>query len=319
MVMEMGNASPSAPSRFRVGTRQSSKERETVQDPFKPILCSGFPTEYPGIPGSTRKALIRFFGSFSVTAMTMVTPAREPVVMNPLLPFRTYASPSRRATVEIPKASDPAEGSVSANAPVTVPEARAGRDRPLPPPRAPPGPAPRGGRVPPVVSGSLPGSAPPHRSVRPSARIPSAPGTGPCPGSAPVPRLPRTAMALVLQESRGDHQPLDFRCPLVDLGDFRVAEMPLRRIFLDVAVPAVDLDPLHARPHRGLGGVQFRHGRFLRVPDVPVFEPGRPVGEKPRGVDLRGHVGEHPLDRLEIHDRLRALPSFLGVGEGGLA
>src|SRR4030067_229352 len=294
MVMEMGNASPSAPSRFRFGTRQASKERETVSDPFKPILCSGFPTEYPGIPGSTRKALIRFFGSFSVTAMTMVTPAREPLVMKPLLPCR-------------PSATAPPAG-----APPRPPFR-------FPTPRATPGPASRGGRVPPVVSGFLPGSAPPHRSVRPSARIPSAPGTGPCPGSAPVPRLPRTALALLVQESRGDHQPLDFRCPLVDLGDFRVAEMPLRRIFLDVAVPAVDLDPLHARPHRGLGGVQFRHGRFLRVPDVPVFEPGRPAGEKPRGGDLRGHVGARPLDPLEIAARLPGAPSFLGVGEGGLA
>ncbi len=44
-----------------------------MSDPFSPILCSGFPTENPGVPGSTRKALILFFGSLAVTAITMTT------------------------------------------------------------------------------------------------------------------------------------------------------------------------------------------------------------------------------------------------------
>src|SRR3990172_8683713 len=99
-----------------------------------------------------------------------------------------------------------------------------------------PGSASREDRVRPAVSGFPPGTGPAHRSPRPSARTPSAPGSGPSPGSAPAPRVTRTAPPLVLQEGRGDHQPLDFRCSLVDLGDFRVAEMPLRRVFLDVSV-----------------------------------------------------------------------------------
>jgi hypothetical protein len=73
--MAIRKPSPSSSKRFRFGTRQSSKERDTVSDPFNPSFRSGFPMENPGVSGSTRKALIRFLGSFCVTAMTMTMPA----------------------------------------------------------------------------------------------------------------------------------------------------------------------------------------------------------------------------------------------------
>ena len=127
--MTIRNPSPSSPSRFRLGTRQSSKVRDTVSDPLNPSFRSGLPLEYPRVPLSTRKALICFPGSFCVTAVTMATFARDPLVMKFLLPFSTYASPSGTATVEIPKASDPAEGSVIANAAFPSPENRSARKR----------------------------------------------------------------------------------------------------------------------------------------------------------------------------------------------
>src|SRR5512145_1120415 len=75
----------------------------------------------------------------------------------------------------------------------------------------------------------------------------------------------------VLDERRRDDEPLDLRGALVDLRDLGVAEMALRGVLLDVAVPAVDLDPLDAGPHRRLGRIQLRHRRLLRMPDLPVL------------------------------------------------
>ena len=82
--------------------------------------------ENPGVPGSTRKALI-FRGDFRVSAMTIVTQALAPFVMKTFEPSRTYPSPSSRANVESPPASEPAPGSVRANAPAPFPAESIGR------------------------------------------------------------------------------------------------------------------------------------------------------------------------------------------------
>ena len=60
--------------------------------------------------------------SGSVTAITLITSAIGPLVMNVFDPFRIQNSPSCTARVLIPAASDPASGSVIANAPTHSPE-----------------------------------------------------------------------------------------------------------------------------------------------------------------------------------------------------
>src|SRR5215218_9190982 len=45
------------------------------------------------------------------------------------------------------------------------------------------------------------------------------------------------------EELAGDDQSLDLARPLPDLGELGVAHEPLDLVLLDVAVPAVDLDP----------------------------------------------------------------------------
>src|SRR5206468_9283318 len=51
-------------------------------------------------------------------------------------------------------------------------------------------------------------------------------------------------MSVLFQDLLGDHQPLNLRGALVDLGDLRVAEQPLHSVLVDVAVAAVDLHAL---------------------------------------------------------------------------
>ena len=64
-----------------------------------------------------------------VRAVTMYVPAWPALVMNRLEPSMTQQSPSRRAVVRVPPASEPAPGSVSPYAPRTVPLAIGTRKR----------------------------------------------------------------------------------------------------------------------------------------------------------------------------------------------
>src|SRR4051812_47197953 len=92
---------------------------------------------------------------------------------------------------------------------------------------------------------------------------PPAFGTAPCTTMKP----PSPSRDGSLQESIRDHQPLDLGRAFVDLGDPRVAEVPLDVELLRVAHPAVDLDGLVGDPVRGLAGVELGHARLPRVPD----------------------------------------------------
>src|SRR5439155_8185063 len=54
------------------------------------------------------------------------------------------------------------------------------------------------------------------------------------------------------QHGARDHELLDLRGPLVDLGDLRVAEGALHLVLLHEAVAAVDLNRVRGYLHRGL-------------------------------------------------------------------
>ena len=95
-----------------------------------PSLSSVLTTVKPGVPFSTRKALIPR-GPFarSVWVKTRVAAASRPVETKIFRPSRMYASPSRRACVLWLVASEPASGSVSEKQPIFCPEAYGARNR----------------------------------------------------------------------------------------------------------------------------------------------------------------------------------------------
>jgi hypothetical protein len=122
---------PSSPSTAVAGTSQSSNVRETVLEERSPIFSSCRPTESPGLPPSTRKAVMpRLPAPMSVRAQTMITPARSPLVIHCFVPFSTQRSPRRSARVVMELGSLPAWGSERPNAPAShSPDARRGMQR----------------------------------------------------------------------------------------------------------------------------------------------------------------------------------------------
>src|SRR5438067_5551033 len=110
--------------------------------------------------------------------------------------------------------------------------------------------------------------------------------------------------ALLETEDRaGNHEALDLARALVDLGDLRVAVVALDRELLRVPVAAEDLDRLASLPPGGLGGEELRLRAGLRVRLAALLQPRRPVDEEPGSGDLRRHVRQLVLDRLERRDR----------------
>ena len=88
--IESSHPSRSAPRRFAAGMRQSSKNSSAVEEPRIPSLPSAFPDAKPGVPRSTRKAVMPSRpASRSTVANTTTTSARSPVVMNDLAPSST--------------------------------------------------------------------------------------------------------------------------------------------------------------------------------------------------------------------------------------
>ncbi len=82
--------SPSAPRRFATGTRQSSKTNSAVSEARMPSLSSVFPTWKPGVPFSTRKALMpRLFLVRSVWAKVSAACASRPLVTKTFRPAMT--------------------------------------------------------------------------------------------------------------------------------------------------------------------------------------------------------------------------------------
>ena len=123
-----------------------------------------------------------------------------------------------------------------------------------------------------------------------------------------------TALVLAREDRARDHDPLDLARSLVDLRDLRVAVVALDRELLRVAVAAEHLDRLLRDCAPRPGGEQLRLGALAPCAAGPLLQPGRAVRQQPRGVDLRRHVGELELDRLEVGDPLAELPALQCIG-----
>src|SRR5437588_4060680 len=116
-------------------------------------------------------------------------------------------------------------------------------------------------------------SAPARASVSASAR--------PSPRDPPVTSATRPERSISIATARAysarrlrvvarqedlarDDEPLDLRGPFVDLEPLGVAHQLLDRIFLDVAVPAEDLDRVRRDLHRSVRGEALRERRLER-------------------------------------------------------
>src|SRR5712691_447316 len=117
-------------------------------------------------------------------------------------------------------------------------------------------------------------------------------------------------------KSARDDQPLDFRGPLPDLIDLRVAEPLLDGVLLDVPVAPEDLDRIRGDLHRHIARKALRH-RSLRPLEraTPGRHPSGAPDEQASGVDLHRHVRELEADRLVLPQRLAELLAFLCVIE----
>src|SRR5882672_5661750 len=78
------------------------------------------------------------------------------------------------------------------------------------------------------------------------------------------------------EELARDHDPLDLRGALVDLGDLGVPEVALHGELARVAVATVHLHRLRGERHRGLGGEELRDRRLLRIWQTAVLQESRP-------------------------------------------
>src|SRR5262249_4960164 len=113
---------------------------------------------------------------------------------------------------------------------------------------------------------------------------------------------------------RDDH-PLHLVRTLADLEDLLVAVQARDRRLLHVPEPAVDLERRARHPIRELAREELRHRRLTCERPSLVLEPRRLVNERTPGFDLRRHVRELELDRLEPRDRLPELLALPGVRE----
>src|SRR5256714_9134072 len=114
----------------------------------------------------------------------------------------------------------------------------------------------------------------------------------------------RISDLVALEELLADDHPLDLRRALSDKEQRRVAVQALDLVLLRVPVAPVDAEGVLHDLLAGLRGEELGHARLEIGALTGVLEPGRLEGQEPRGLHLRGHVGELELDRLVLGDRL---------------
>ena len=77
----------------------------------------------------------------------------------------------------------------------------------------------------------------------------------------------------------------------------------------------MDLHALGGGAAGGFAGVELAHRSLGRVGPARVAERRRAVHQEARGVQLGGHVGHHPAQRLEVGDGLAERLALLRIGD----
>src|SRR5439155_12320403 len=135
---------------------------------------------------------------------------------------------------------------------------------------------------------------------------------------APRPAVGAVTTRSFLEDLFGDDELHDLAGPLIDLGDLRVAVVALGREVFQIAIAPEDLHAIAAGFDRDVAGEKLRFGGGEDVILARVLQSRRAPGQQAGGVNLGRHVREHPLDRLEIGDRLAERLALLGVRQGVL-
>src|SRR6266700_738016 len=115
------------------------------------------------------------------------------------------------------------------------------------------------------------------------------------------------------QRPGGDYQALDFAGAFVDFSDARVAVIAFHRIFAAVAVAAMNLYRFMRDSRSHFAGEKFGHGSIHAEACSGILLPGGFANQQACGVDLRGHVRQHELNRLKFGDGMAEGESFFGI------
>ena len=120
------------------------------------------------------------------------------------------------------------------------------------------------------------------------------------------------------KELAGDDVALDLIGPLVDLGDLGVSIQTLDLESADIAAAAENLHRVGGVLDRGVGGEALGHRAFQSHPLATCVPMRRRQRHQACRVRVLGHVGEHPLNPLELRDRGAELAACLGVVQASL-
>jgi hypothetical protein len=137
-----------------------------------------------------------------------------------------------------------------------------------------------------------------------------------------MPLIVRTRFSIISLSQRrlpedlpSDYYALYLIGPLIDLGELRVSNVPLQREVLPVARSTVHLQCVDRCLHRYVGRPHLRHCGLLGVRASRITKSGRPMGQEPRRLYVRGHVRQHPLDALKRGDRTPELSTVASIAD----
>src|SRR5687768_10129571 len=120
-------------------------------------------------------------------------------------------------------------------------------------------------------------------------------------------RTPSWSNSLGGKQLPRDDEPLNLARSLADGRELHVAEIFLRRIVLDEAVAAMNLDAVLSGAHRDFARIQLRHRRLERGALAGILHCGGAIRHQPRGLDPHRVVHQLGADALKRSDQLSEL------------
>src|SRR5579872_142218 len=115
-----------------------------------------------------------------------------------------------------------------------------------------------------------------------------------------------------------NHDALYFGGAFVNLRDLGIAVVALRRELRRVAITAEDLQAFVGMSARGGRGEELRFRRCVHHRHASIAQPRRAVEQKPRSIEVDGHVRDLERHCLKRADRAPELEALLRVALRGL-
>src|SRR5688572_29681835 len=115
-----------------------------------------------------------------------------------------------------------------------------------------------------------------------------------------------------------DDEPLNLARPLANGRQLHVAEVLFRRVVLDEAVAAMNLDAVLGGTHRDFARVQLRHRCLERGALPGILHRGGTIRHQARGFDTHHVVHQLGADALKRSDRLPELFAFECIRSRGI-